>query len=197
VYAYATEGGESISLLASRHSYPEVTYGAVRHLGGCRWEVTSEVIKEHRDRRELCNEPGRILQPSQQRSVEFLNTREGLPYVCSPSLVLYEVGQAAGSQASASCNDGDGSTAALVATFLGTGQETVGGQVVDVVRIRLIGTISGAARGTSSDEFTLVASTGLPVRVVRSVDTVTNALGNDVRYSESATFVLQSLTPAT
>jgi hypothetical protein len=197
VYAYATEGGESISLLGSSHSYPGVTYGVVRHLGGCAWEITSEVVKEHRDRRELCNEPARILQPSQQRSVEFLGTREGMPYVCSPALVLHEVGQAPGSRATATCNDGDGTTAELEAVFLGTGQETVGGQVVDVIKIRLDATFSGAARGTSTDDYTLVASTGLPVRVVRTLDSITNALGNDVRYRESATFVLQSLTPAT
>jgi hypothetical protein len=84
-----------------------------------------------------------------------------------------------------------------VRTLLGYGTASVGGVPVDVVRIRIDGTLTGRVRGTSVDLLTLVASTGLPVRWERSVDTIADAFGSSVRYQEQAQFDLVSLTPST
>ena len=80
---------------------------------------------------------------------------------------------------------------------LGRGTVVIGGVTVAVVRIRIDGTITGRIRGTSTDLLTLVASTGLPVRWERSVDTLADAFGSTVRYQEQARFELVSLTPQT
>jgi hypothetical protein len=73
----------------------------------------------------------------------------------------------------------------------------VGGQVVDVVRLRVDGTLSGAVRGTSTDLFSIDAATGLPISWERSLDTVADAFGTTIRYQENARFDLVSLTPTT
>jgi len=67
---------------------------------------------------------------------------------------------------------------------------------VDVERIRLDGTVSGKAEGTSVDELWLVGSTGMIARWTRYVDTKADAaFGAKVTYRESASFVLESLEP--
>jgi hypothetical protein len=74
---------------------------------------------------------------------------------------------------------------------------TLGGVPVEVVKIRIAGTMTGRVRGTSTDVLTLVAATGLPVRWERTVDTLADAFGASVRYVEQAQFDLVSLTPQT
>jgi hypothetical protein len=69
--------------------------------------------------------------------------------------------------------------------------------VVEVVRIRVDGTLSGRIHGTSHDVLTLVRSTGLPLHWQRTVDTMAQAFGTNVHYVEHATFDLQSLVPQT
>jgi hypothetical protein len=111
--------------------------------------------------------------------------------------VQHAVGQGEGSRSEGTCDDGKGSTVRLVRTTTGTGQETVGGQVVEVIRLRIEGTMAGRVRGTSVDELTVVAATGLPVHWRRSVDTDADAFGTTIKYQEQASFALVSLTPAT
>jgi hypothetical protein len=197
VYSYRTSGGESITVLGAHHDYPTTTYAAVHRTGGCGWQIRAEVVKEHVDERTMCSQADGLLQLGQTRQVEFFGNRDGGSYTCAPPQVQFTVGDAPGGTSSADCADADGGAAHLVRTFLGASQVTVGGVAVEVVRIRIDGTITGRARGTSSDTLTLVAGTGLPVRWERSVDTVADAFGASVRYVEHATFDLTSLTPQT
>jgi hypothetical protein len=197
VYAYATAGGESVSVLGAHHDYPAMTYAAVHRTGGCGWTIQSEVIKEHVDRREMCTQAGSVLQLLQSREVTFFGTTEGGAYTCTPPQVQTTPLDGPGSRFLGDCGDGHGSTAHLVRTTLGRGTVLVGGVAVEVVQIRVDGTLTGKVRGTSSDLLTLVAATGLPVHWVRSIDTLADAFGTTVRYQEQARFDLQSLTPQT
>ena len=197
VYSYRTTGGESISVLSAHHDYPDTTYAAVRHTGGCGWQIRAEVVKEHLDERTMCSQPDRLLQLTQSREVEFFGTRDGGTFACEPPQVQFVVGDAAGAQTETDCGDGKGAMAHLVRTYLGTSHVSIGGVAVEVVKLRILGTLTGRVRGTSSDTLTLVASTGLPVRWERSVDSVADAFGASVRYVEQASFDLTSLTPQT
>jgi hypothetical protein len=196
VYRYRTTGGENVSVLGAHHNYPAETFAVVTHTGGCGWHVRAEVVREHVDERQMCSEPGQLLQVEQTRTVEFFGTRDGGGFVCDPAQVQHAVGDGDGATWSGSCGDGRGS-AALVRTTLGTGQMTIGGVTVDVIRLRVDGTLTGFTRGTSRDLMTVVAATGLPVIWERTVDTVADAFGGSVRYQEQARFELVSLTPAT
>lgn len=197
VYAYRTHGAETVSLLGARHEYPATSYATVRHTGGCGWEIRSEVIREHVDARAMCSEPGQLLQLGQSREVEFFGTRDGGAFVCSPPQVQHAIGEGEGTRSEGTCDDGKGSTVRLVRTTTGVGQETVGGEVVEVIRLRIEGTLSGRVRGTSLDELTVVAATGLPVRWTRTVDSDADAFGTTIKYQEQTAFDLVSLTPAT
>lgn len=196
VYRYRTAGGESISVLGAHHDYPAETFAVVRRTGGCGWHIRAEVVREHVDEREMCSEPGRLLQHSQSRQVEFFGTRDGGSFACEPPQVQHAVGDQPGASWRGTCADGR-AAAALVRTTLGTGQVTIDGVTVDVVRFRVDGTLTGFTRGTSTDLLTVVAATGLPVVWERSVDTVADAFGASVRYQEHVRFELLSLTPAT
>jgi hypothetical protein len=196
VYRYRTTGGENVSVLGAHHNYPAETFAVVRRTGGCGWTMRSEVIREHVDERQMCSEPGRLLQVLQRREVEFFGTRDGGGFSCDPPQVQHAVGDARGATWRGSCGD-DRAAGELLRTTLGTGQATVGGITVDVIRIRVDGTLTGWARGTSTDVLTVVAATGLPVVWERTVDTVADAFGASVRYQENARFELVSLTPST
>jgi hypothetical protein len=197
VYAYATSGGESISLLGSRHDYPAVTYASVEPTGGCGWRIHASLIQEHVDERQMCTEDGSVAQLAQSRRVTFFGTTDGGTYTCHPPQVQAGPREGAGARQVVACGDGEGSSAHLVRTLQGFGTVTLGGQTVEVVRIRVEGVLSGRIRGTSLDTLTFVRSTGLPVHWERMVDTVAHAFGGDVRYVEHATFDLQSLAPQT
>jgi hypothetical protein len=197
VYAYATTGGEAVSILGAHHDYPALTYASVHPTGGCRWEIDAEVVQEHVDERQMCTGDGSVSQLSQSRRVTFFGTTDGGTYTCAPPQVQLAPGDQAGSHIVVDCGDGKGSTAHLVRTTVGFGTATVGGQVVAVVRIRVDGTLTGRIRGASQDLLTLVAATGLPVHWQRMVDTMAQAFGTNVHYVEHATFDLQSLVPQT
>jgi hypothetical protein len=197
VYEYRTAGGESISVLGADHDYPATTYSVVRRTGGCGWQIHSEVIKEHVDERTMCTQAAGVLQLAQSREVTFFGTTDGGTFTCDPPQVQTTPGDVPGARATSVCGDGKGSQAQLDRTTLGSDTATVGGLVVDVIRIRVTGTLTGRVRGTSLDLLTVVAATGLPVRWERSVDTLADAFGSTVRYQEQARFDLVSLTPST
>jgi hypothetical protein len=197
VYQYRTAGGESVSLLSAHHDYPADTYAVVRHTGGCGWHIRAEVVREHVDERTMCSEAGRLLQHAQSREVEFFSTRDGGEYRCDPPQVQHAVGDRRGATSVVDCTDGKGSFARLVRTTLGSEQLVVGGVPVEVLRLRVDGTLTGRYRGTSVDLLAIDAATGLPLVWERSVDTQADAFGSSIRYQEQARFDLVSLTPAT
>ena len=197
VYRYRTTGGENVSLLGAKHDYPRDTYAVVRQTGGCGWEMRSEVVKEHVDRRLMCSDGTRLLQMEQERAVTFFGTTDGGTIRCDPPQVQMATGEAVGATSVSSCSDGKGADARMARRTLAFGRAEVGGVLVDTVTFRIVGTMTGRVRGTSSDTYTVVRSTGLPISVDRTVDTMADAFGTSVRYQEHATFDLVSLDPQT
>lgn len=195
VYAYATTGGESISVAGASHAYPSETYASVRHLGGCRWQNENDVIKEHVDTRTLCGEPGRFSQLAQGRQVTFYGKTDGGNFTCSPPLVEHEMAAAPGTTLTGACADSS-TTATIAVTYVGREQRVVGGTAVDAVHLQVHSTMSGRVRGTEDEQFWILSTNGLVLQWDRSIDTLADAaFGANVRYQEHATFVLESLTP--
>jgi hypothetical protein len=197
VYRYRTTGGENISLLGAHHAYPAETYAAVHRTGGCGWQFRAEVVKEHVDRREMCSDPDRVLQLEQQRAVTFFGTTDGALMRCDPPQVQYADGDVVGTRTVSACSDGAGADATMTRTIVWFGSATVGGTTVETVTYRVEGAMTGRVRGTSVDLYTVVRTTGLPVHMERTVDTIADAFGTSIRYQEQATFDLVSLTPQT
>jgi hypothetical protein len=196
VYHYRTTGGESVSLLGSRHDYPADTYAVVRPTGGCGWLLEAEVVKEHVDRRRMCTSADRVAQHSQQRAVTFFGTTDGADLPCEPPMVWAEPGIHVGWTTQTDCSAA-GVVGKMVVEVTAIGPHDVGGATIDTVTIRVDGTMTGRVRGTSYDLVTFDARTGLPVAMERTVDTMADAFGTSVRYQEAATFQLVSLTPQT
>jgi hypothetical protein len=194
VYIYATSGGEEISLFGARHTYPSRTFATIRHFGGCRWEQRIDVIEEHTDVRKLCSRPDEMLQVAQARYVTFFGQREGGELVCEPWVSLHALEEDKGRQTTGVCRGAEGE-AHLTRTFVGIEPFVIEGEIEQAVRISTVGKISGTHRGTSHDEMWLSRKSGLPFRWERTVDVVSSAYGANVRYTEDASFVLQSLDP--
>jgi hypothetical protein len=197
VYQYRTDGAESVSLLGSRHRYPAETYAVVRRLGGCAWEMRAEVVREHVDRRRMCSDGQRLLQLEQERAVTFFGTTDGGTIRCDPPQLLMDVTDSVGATAVSSCNDGKGAFARMTRRTVAFGRSTVEGVVTDTVTFTIQGELTGRVRGASSDTYTVVRTSGLPIRLERSVDTLADAFGTTVQYQEHVTFDLVSLTPQT
>lgn len=199
VYAYRANGGEEISVFGAHHRYPERIFSTVRHLGGCRWEQRNDVIEEHVDRRELCNEDGQLLQLLQERQVEFFGKRDGGSMRCDPPALQHATPDEPGTSSSAHCVDtktGDHATAKRA--FIGVRPLTIDGASVDAIHYRVDSTFTGHATGKSRDLFWVSPETGMVLRWDRMVDTLADAtFGAQVRYEEEASFVLESLIPKT
>jgi hypothetical protein len=195
VYTYRASGGEQISVLGARHDYPEQIHATVRHLGGCNWEHRNDVIAEHVDRRHWCSGPGRLSQTVQAREVEFFGQRDGSIATCSPPLVLHHIGDSPGATVVGSCT-GEGVDAMITRTFVGIERMKVGGKSIETLHLRVVGTFTGRATGTSHEELWLAPDTGMTVRWDRKVDTNADSVFGKVHYTENASFVLTSLVPA-
>ena len=73
----------------------------------------------------------------------------------------------------------------------------IGDETISAVRIRMDGTMTGSSQGTSVDDLWLDPITGMTLRWDRFVDAVSNKFGANVRYTERASFVLESPVPRT
>jgi CRP-like cAMP-binding protein len=185
VYAYATSGSDAISM-GSRHQYPAETYAVLTHDGGCGWEVDHHVVDQHVDHVVRCSRPGDVLRVSDASRVTFFGQTDGLTYVCDPPVSMLG--------ADATCSAADGSQARYHTTIVDRPTVNVGGIERAAIHVVLSVTMTGRANGTARNELWLDAATGLILHQIRDVDTHAHAAFGDVRYTEHAEFVLESLT---
>ena len=197
VYTYRTTGGEQISLGNAHHDYPPETTATLTHLGGCRWQIRNDVIKEHEDLRTYCSQTGDLFQDQQARWVTFYGKREGEDITFAPPQLVSAVTDKLGATSSSVGRDSQGDSATGTRTYLGRVPITVGSAVVQTVHVKVAGTMSGQSSGHFVDELWLDPATGMTIKWVRSVDSISNAFGASVHYTENASFLLESLVPQT
>ena len=194
VYSYRTSGGEQVSTAGASHDYPERTFASIRHGQGCLWEMTADVVEEHRDQRAMCTDGQGILQYSQTREVEFFGQRDGATLTCDPPMVMTRTGEAVGAVERGTCRDSQ-TAARIERTYIGIETMTIGGSDVEVRHVRCVAEVSGRANGHHIDDIWFLPS-GLVARWDRTADFRADAaFGAKVHYVEDAEFVLESLEP--
>ncbi|MEY2477602.1 MAG: hypothetical protein QOG87_2917 [Actinomycetota bacterium] len=196
VYAYRTQGHETVSMGGGRHDYPERTFATVRAKGGCDWELEHRVLEEHIERRLQCSGPGQLTEKDERVDITFFGQKNTAYYRCDPPLVLAQAGDQPGAKRTGTCRADDGQ-AVLTTTFVGRERLTIGGVAVDAIRVRMEGVVSGRAEGTSFSDTWAHPDTGLMLKSIRKVDTRAKAFGTTVDYREEATYELEKLEPAT
>jgi CRP-like cAMP-binding protein len=196
VYAYATTGGESISMFGAHHDYPARTYAVVRSTGGCGWEFEQQVVAEHTDYAWRCSEPGKLFDLGEGSEITFFGQTDGITYHCRPPALMLETGMAKGMTGEATCVSDQGDQAHISGVYDGTEPMTIGPTTVQAAHLSITTTLSGRANGGAKVEMWLDPDTGLMVEEFRNVDSQAHATFGNVRYQEHATFRLQSLTPA-
>jgi hypothetical protein len=197
VYTYRTTGGEQISIAGAHHDYPAETTATVTHLDGCHWRIENDVIKEHTDIRTFCGRTSDLFQDEQARWVTFYGKREGENITFAPPQLMNDVSERAGARTSADGSDPDGDGVTVERTYIGRVPIAIGDETISAVRIRMDGTMTGSSQGTSVDDLWLDPITGMTLRWDRFVDAVSNKFGANVRYTERASFVLESPVPRT
>ncbi len=197
VYTYRTTGGEQISVAGAHHDYPPETTATLTHTGGCHWRMENDVIKEHEDLRTFCSSTNDLYQNEQGRWITFYGKREGEDITFRPPQLVNAVTEKPGAKASSSGTDPQGDSVKVDRTYLGRVAITIGSTAVQALRVHLTGTSSGQSQGTFVDDLWLDPATGLTLRWERSVDSTADSFGARVRYTERATFQLESLVPQT
>ena len=115
--------------------------------------------------------------------------------MCHPFQVQHDIADQPGARTSVDCADASGRDRCASTALHRARRMTVGGAAVDAVHVKLHSTLSGRTIGVADDEL-WSGDTGLVLKWVRSVDTDADSAFGRVRYRETASFVLESLTPA-
>jgi hypothetical protein len=198
VYAYETDGGESISLGGAHHEYPSTTYATVRHAEGGLWDVAWPIIKEHVDSYRFASARGRALQLSEGQQVTFYGQTDGMTYASDPAQIVADVATAPNSHADFVFRGADKANYAQNhLTYLGRERLRVGATTIDAFHTVIDATLHGKAEGRSRVEMWLHPDTGAVLKMRRTLDSTAHAVFGTVHYAERATFVLKSLTPQT
>jgi hypothetical protein len=198
VYAYETDGGESISLGGAHHEYPSTTYATVRHAEGGLWDVAWPIIKEHVDSYRFASVRGRALQLSEGQRVTFYGQTDGMTYASDPPQIVADVATAPNSHADfvfRGANKADYAQNHL--TYFGRERVRVGATTIDAFHTVIDATLHGKAEGRSRVEMWLHPDTGAVLKMRRTLDSTAHAVFGTVHYAERATFVLRSFTPQT
>lgn len=201
VYAATASGTESIGLPGFDEELgPRAPVTVTHGDGGC-WNYRVDFNSHHWRSWTFCPTATATFAVSQvdswtARKAPGLDIATLSTFGCDePFDVLWE-GAAAGDRRSGSCTgttDSDDTVTADSAEVevLGRGTLRVGGEVVDVVRVRTTETFGGDQTGSEVDEWWLDAANGLPVKLV--IDSHVNGASE---YTENAQLVLSTVTPA-
>lgn len=196
VYAYATTGGESLSLGGAHHAYPQETYATVQHQAGCGWRAEHHIIEEHVEHVVLCTDREGIRLHEDGARISFYGQSGEETYLCEPPIVLFTPSDRPGAVRDGVCTN-DRGREDHHQVLIGTENVPVGDASVPTLHIRVVVTVSGRGEGEARYDTWLDAATGLKVKENRTVDTTAHEFGASIRYTETATFRLLSMSPRT
>lgn len=119
---------------------------------------------------------------------------------CDPPAAILVAGAEPGDEQQHRCTgvntaaEGD-SVAEGPSTMIGTETLEIAGQEVEAVHQRRVTTMTGAQRGTLTEDWWLEPRTGLPLRVDRDYELRTDSVIGEIGYSENGSWTLASLEP--
>lgn len=192
VYEYRTTGyGETDALGGARQDYPESVPVVVQH-GGCGFTVRWQPLRERWDEWEFCAPPGGRQMVRITTFHEFYQQKLRQDFACgrTEAVASFDPGFKWGW----SC-ESSSSKITATATMVGITSVDVGGRPVDAFYIHHEATFTGGNEGSQTFEWWLHSSTGLPLKMVRSVRTMSDSPFGRVKYYEEATSMIVSLKP--
>jgi hypothetical protein len=189
VYVYATRGFERIDALAgARHPYPSRSTITVTG-DPCGVQMRWDVLRGRSTTWSLCIRGGGWTLASQDERHTFFGHTDFRSYACRDFAFWTRA-----RSASYDCVRSDASEHGIEA-LVGVSRVRVGGAVVSTVHLHRTSSFTGSTRGTSTYDFWLDPSTGVPVRVVMSSRTTNDSAIGAVHYEEHVALRLASLTP--
>ena len=196
VYRYRTAGGEEVPFINASRSYPSETTATVVRGRGCGWNLRVDLLAEHTDSYDMCSTAEGLAVPGLTITIEWFLIRRSISLTCYPAIPLVVVGAPAGVARTSRCSGDDISTAMRV-TDQGTADVRVGATTVRAMKVAMHMDISGMFAGGADYELWLEPSSGLLLRIRRSVDAEGQTPLGRQRYLEHHDSTLLDLTPST
>lgn len=193
VYVYATEGSERTDALAGvTNEYPErSTITVTTH--GCGFRMRWDVLEGRSTTWTICTDGDGWTLASQDERHTFFGRTERTTYTCQET-PLRPAGGAPGAAVEHRCVTGSSEESGR-SVVVGRELVRVEGEDVEAVHVRRVTTLTGATRGLTRHDAWLSRETGLPVRLVMTTRTATEAPIGEVRYEEDVTLELELLDP--
>lgn len=204
VYEAVGTGGERISTPPMEQADSEtMPVTVVPTQGGC-WTWRIDYNSAHWHEYDFCPQGDGLILEGQRNfqswdlgveSVTNLSTT-----TCDPPAAILVAGAEPGDAEQHRCTgvntaaEGD-SVAEGPSTMIGTESLDIGGDEVEAVHQRRATTMTGAQRGTITEDWWLEPRTGLPLRVDRVYDLRTDSVIGEIGYTESGSWQLTSLEP--
>ncbi len=206
VYRLEGQGGEKISFPPNSQKDGAVMPASVVSLAdGCwRWHVDYNVA--HWEEYDFCPQGLQLMMAANRNSQAWdfgvVVVKNLAQYRCDPHSVVLPVDAAAGQVFRQSCSGSNSATPGvsnLATDVRVVGIETlpIGGVATSTVHEVLQITVSGAQKGTGTEDWWYVADTGLPVRMERQIKVGSPSPVGTVTYTEAGSWQMTSLQPQT
>jgi len=206
VYRLAGQGSEQISFPPNTQKDGAVMPASVTSLAnGCwRWRVDYNVA--HWEEYDFCPTATALLQVANRNSQtwDFGSTtiKNLAQYSCDPPQVLLPAHPVAGQMFSPSCTGSNSAIPGVSRTsgqirIVGTEPLVIGGVTTQTVHESQRTSVSGGQKGDITEDWWLVAKTGLPVRMTRHIVVGSPSPIGTITYNEDGWWQMASLQPQT
>lgn len=194
VYRYTTDGGEEVDALGgTRHDYPRQTTITVTPTD-CGLRFRWDALEERYEEWELCGTGGTLSIVEYISFHRFFGWADRQHYVCAIPAQVVLATIAPGTTSVGVC-ESDGLSESTSYEVVGLTDIAVGNETVEAVHLRTSVSLSGGAEGSSEGELWLARESGLPLRWRETSTTASPSAIGSVRYEESFTIEIVSLTP--
>lgn len=165
-YTYVGSGKDHFSALGGAgHEFPDEVSVVVELDADddCAWTMHVVFVEEHVEERRLCTEGGVVRERGFDRTTEFLGRRQTSTYECTEGAIRMPADPRRGESWSWTCTEARGGEVSYTGTLVGSERTEVGGEPMDVRRVRVVGVQDDESVGRETTELWLRPD-GLPVR---------------------------------
>jgi hypothetical protein len=205
VYTLAGQGSEHISFPPNSQQDGAAMPATVRALPDSCWRWHVDYNVAHWEEFDFCPSATGLLERYDRiwQSWDFgVSKVTNLATItCPPGTVVLPANPVAGSTISWSCLEANSSAVAgngrstTAARILGTETLSIGGHAIAAVHELQRTTVTGRQTGSATENWWLDPSTGLPLRIDRTITVHTDSPIGTITYTENGSWRLSSLTP--